>query len=140
MIEVSRVAIQACRDVNSQLQEEDLHKRDNNRKAFNNLKKQQLNESEPKLKSDTKQENIQNIDIFSTQSSVQEEILFEYSEIGWTGTADEMVLMMIVAGFQCIGEKEQLPMLDSRITKMGLSFRNHRKYKSVLQVLYIQTH
>ena len=47
--------------------------------------------------------------------------------------------MILVGGCQCVNEKEALPMLDSRVTRMGISFRSHKKFKSVLQILYLQT-
>ena len=67
----------------------------------------------------------------------EEKGVSEYTEVGWEGEADELVLFMLISGCQCIGEDEQFAMLDPSVTKIGISFRAHKKYKSLIQVLYI---
>lgn len=63
--------------------------------------------------------------------------MFEYSEIGWEGPTDELVFFILIGGCQCVADDETLPLIDERVTKIGISFVSHRKYKSILQILYI---
>eukprot|EP00347_Sterkiella_histriomuscorum_P021154 403335044 len=63
--------------------------------------------------------------------------IYEYSEIGWEGTADELALFLLIGGCQCAGMEEKMPLLDEKISKIGLSFNSHKSLKSVFQILYI---
>ena len=85
----------------------------------------------------------QNLPTISTAGDYQlkgafDEPAYEYSEIGWEGTADELALFILIGGCQCSGPEESMPLLDSKITKIAFSFRPHKSLKSSLQLLYLQ--
>ena len=71
--------------------------------------------------------------------NVSDQPLYEHTELGWDGNLDELALFMLVENFQCYGEDEPLPIFDPRVTKLGLSFRAHPKFKSVLHILYLKS-
>ena len=64
--------------------------------------------------------------------------LYEHTEISWEGNLDELVLFMLIEACQsAANEDEVIAMLDPNVTKIGLSFRPHAQFKSILQVLYL---
>jgi len=67
-----------------------------------------------------------------------DEPAYEYSEIGWEGTAEELGLFILIGGCQCSGSDESMPLLDAKISKIAFSFRPHKTLKSSLQLLYLQ--
>jgi hypothetical protein len=69
----------------------------------------------------------------------KQEPIYEHTEIGFEGSPEELALFILVAGCQCIGDDEELPMLNEKVTKIGISFRAHPKFKSTLQILYISS-
>ena len=56
----------------------------------------------------------------------------EHTELGWDGSLDELALFMLIESCQCVGEEEELPILDEGINRIGISYRPHPQYKSVL--------
>ncbi len=72
-----------------------------------------------------------------SMANIHEQVLYEYSEIGWEGPTDELAFFILIGGCQCVGDDETLPMLDENVSKIGISFISHKKYKTVLQILYI---
>lgn len=85
----------------------------------------------------------QNLPTISTAGDYQlkgtcDEPAYEYSEIGWEGSAEELALFILIGGCQCSGPEESMPLLDSKITKVAFSFRGHKSLKSSLQLLYLQ--
>ncbi|CDW75664.1 UNKNOWN [Stylonychia lemnae] len=67
-----------------------------------------------------------------------EEPVYEYTEIGWEGSADELVLFILIGGCQCSGGDEPFPLIDEKVTRIGLSFKGHKSLKSSLQLLYLE--
>jgi len=67
----------------------------------------------------------------------KEDPVYEYTEIGWEGTADELALFILIGGCQCSGMEGVMPMLDKDVHRLGLSFRSHKTLKSSLQLLYL---
>jgi hypothetical protein len=65
--------------------------------------------------------------------------LYEHTELGWEGTLDELVLFMLVESCSYHSEDEQIPIFDERVTKIGLSFRAHPTFKSILHILYLSS-
>ena len=65
--------------------------------------------------------------------------LYEHTELGWEGTLDELVLFMLVESCQYHSEEEHIPIFDERVTKIGLSFRAHPTFKSILHILYLSS-
>jgi len=63
--------------------------------------------------------------------------LHEHTELGWDGNLDELAMFMLVESITCYGEDEQIPIFDERVSKLGLSFRAHPTFKSVLHLLYL---
>ncbi len=69
--------------------------------------------------------------------NAEEKPIQEHTEIGWEGPMDELAFFILIEGCQCVSEEEDLPMISSKINKIGISFRPHPKFKSVLALLYI---
>ena len=65
-------------------------------------------------------------------SGKTEEPVYEYTEIGWEGPVEELALFMFIAGCQCHGDEGSQPILDSNVTKLGISFNSHRTLKTSL--------
>ena len=63
---------------------------------------------------------------------------YENTQIGWEGTADELALYMLIAECQCAGEDGELPVLMD-LDKVGISFKSHKKFKNVFNILYIES-
>ncbi len=69
---------------------------------------------------------------------VTEMPLYEHTEIGWdAGGLDELALFMLVDNCLDSSDDEQIPIFDPRVTKIGLSFRTHAKFKNILHVIYL---
>eukprot|EP00347_Sterkiella_histriomuscorum_P004773 403359161 len=66
----------------------------------------------------------------------KDEPVYEYTEIGWEGTAEELALFILIGGCQCSGD-DSMPMIDRKVTSIGVSFRAHRTLKSSLQLIYL---
>lgn len=41
--------------------------------------------------------------------------MLEYSEIGWEGTTDDLVMFILIEECQCISENDNLPFLNPYI-------------------------
>jgi hypothetical protein len=59
----------------------------------------------------------------------------ECTTVGWSGTAAEFVYFNLVEGY---GREKTHPVLSDKTLKMGCSFKSHKKYENVLQMLYIK--
>jgi hypothetical protein len=62
----------------------------------------------------------------------KEEPVQEHTEIGWEHSTDELALFILIEGCQCVSEEEELPMLNDKVNKIGISFKAHPSFKSVL--------
>lgn len=59
----------------------------------------------------------------------------ECTQLQWTGTAQELIIFNLVEKFQ---RCQNHPILDAKVSKIGLSFKPHRKYENVFQILYVK--
>lgn len=58
----------------------------------------------------------------------------ECTTVGWQGKASDFVYFNLVEGFE---RDKTHPILSDKTMKMGCSFKSHKKYDNVLQILYI---
>ena len=58
----------------------------------------------------------------------------EETEVTWDGTAQELIISLLVKGFTAKGTH---PILDSKLFKVGISFRSHKKLNNICQILYV---
>jgi hypothetical protein len=85
-----------------------------------------------------KEQTMQNTLTVAIESlDVTDHPLHEHTELGWDGNLDELAMFMLVESITCYGEDEQIPIFDERVSKIGLSFRAHPSFKSVLHLLYL---
>ena len=139
MLEIFPLATLACRQINAQIEEEMIPNTLKNRKEFRNVIAQTESEQETchiQTQSESKYQKI--VEIISTKATMTDDQMYEYSEIGWEGPTDELAMFILIGGCQCVAESECLPMLDPVVNKIGISFRSHKKFKSVLQILYLK--
>jgi len=59
----------------------------------------------------------------------------ECTFIGWNGTATELVIGLLVEGFQL---NQCHSLVDDKLIKVGLSFKPHKKFVNVFQILYVK--
>ncbi len=110
-----------------------------NRKEFRNVVAQTESEQDTchiQTQSESKYQKF--AEMMSTKATMTDDQMYEQSEIGWEGPADELAIYMLIGVCQCIGEGDCHPMLDPNVVRIGLSFRSHKKFKSVLQILYLK--
>ena len=56
------------------------------------------------------------------------------TRISWDGTAQELIIALLVEGFATNGKH---PILDQKLGKVGISFRSHKKLSNIFQILYV---
>lgn len=123
--------MKACRNVSDQMKEEILHDCFKLRTEFLRLQNEEVKQSLENSK-DQKDRLYPAIDQSLKIRDHEEKGVSEYTEIGWEGQPEELVLFMLISGCQCIGENDKYVLLDPKVTKIGISFRPHKKYKSLI--------
>lgn len=59
----------------------------------------------------------------------------ENTQIGWNGTAQELIIFHLIDGF--IANKNH-PILEHKLSKVGVSFKADKKLLNVFQILYVK--
>jgi hypothetical protein len=59
----------------------------------------------------------------------------ECTQIGWSGSAQELVFFQLIDGFK---NSKTHPIIEHKLTKVGVSFKPHKKHLNVFQILYVK--
>ena len=59
----------------------------------------------------------------------------ECTQISWQGTPIDLIIQSLVNGYTA---KNTHPILDSKLIKVGLSFKHHKKLQNICQLLYVK--
>ena len=60
----------------------------------------------------------------------------EFTMVKWEGTALELVLLNLLEDFEKVNF--QAAIIDNKTTKVGMSFKPHKKVENIYQVLYVK--
>ena len=60
------------------------------------------------------------------------------TKLKWEGTPIELVITLMIEGF-ANKDKKQHPILDPKLSKVGIEFRSDKTHTNIFQILYIKS-